>query len=206
MIELLNIVTLTAMVVVTIYLNLVRNMIGVVMLGGVYSLLTSLFFFYADAVDVAFTEAAVGAGISTIIFVGTIALTHRYERKPATSHRWFGFLVVGLTAIALLIGTADLPAYGELNNPVNNEIYEYYIAGSYHDIHIPNVVTSVLGSYRGYDTFGEVVVVFAAVVGVLALLWQSNDTRKALLAQRARQEAASKAANNTNDSNIKGAV
>jgi len=35
---------------------------------------------------------------------------------------------------------------------------------------VPNVVTAVLASYRGYDTLGEVTVVFTAGVGVLLLL------------------------------------
>ena len=36
--------------------------------------------------------------------------------------------------------------------------------------HIPNVVTVVLASYRGYDTFGETTVIFTAGIGVLLLL------------------------------------
>jgi multicomponent Na+:H+ antiporter subunit B len=35
---------------------------------------------------------------------------------------------------------------------------------------MPNVVTSVLASYRGYDTLGETTVIFTAGVGVLLLL------------------------------------
>ena len=35
---------------------------------------------------------------------------------------------------------------------------------------MPNVVTAVLASYRGYDTLGETVVVFTAGAGVIALL------------------------------------
>ena len=35
---------------------------------------------------------------------------------------------------------------------------------------MPNVVTSVLASYRGYDTLGEVTVIFTAAVAVMMLL------------------------------------
>ena len=35
---------------------------------------------------------------------------------------------------------------------------------------MPNVVTAVLASYRGYDTLGETTVVFTAGAGVIALL------------------------------------
>ena len=45
-----------------------------------------------------------------------------------------------------------------------------FLQTTYPDAHIPNVVTAVLASYRGVDTFGEVVVVFSAGLGVLLLL------------------------------------
>ena len=59
-----------------------RNLFVVVMLAGIYSLLAATIFVVLDAVDVAFTEAAVGAGISTVLFLGTLALTTSEEKKP----------------------------------------------------------------------------------------------------------------------------
>ena len=38
------------------------------------------------------------------------------------------------------------------------------------EIGIPNIVTAVLASYRGFDTLGETAVIFTAGVGVMALL------------------------------------
>ncbi len=46
----------------------------------------------------------------------------------------------------------------------------HYLEESEHEIGIPNVVTSVLASYRGYDTMGETTVIFTAMVGVLMLM------------------------------------
>ena len=43
---------------------------------------------------------------------------------------------------------------------------------------IPNIVTSVLASYRGYDTLGEVTVIFTAGIGVILLMghiWRKED-------------------------------
>ncbi|MDA2912191.1 DUF4040 domain-containing protein, partial [Nitrospiraceae bacterium AH_259_D15_M11_P09] len=54
-----------------------RNLFAVAMLAGIYSLLSAGLFVVLDAVDVAFTEAAVGAGITTILMLGTLALTTR---------------------------------------------------------------------------------------------------------------------------------
>jgi multicomponent Na+:H+ antiporter subunit B len=45
-----------------------------------------------------------------------------------------------------------------------------YITGSRVDVELQNIVTSVLASYRGFDTFGEVAVVFTAAVGAMLLL------------------------------------
>ena len=53
-----------------------------------------------------------------------------------------------------------------------------YILGSRNDIGIPNIVTSVLASYRGYDTFGETIVVFTAGIAVLVLLQNNKKFSK----------------------------
>ncbi|MAM67282.1 MAG: cation:proton antiporter, partial [Rhodospirillaceae bacterium] len=63
--EAVNIVILALMAVTVIGIVFIRNLMAVVMLSGIYSLLAASVFVVLDAVDVAFTEAAVGAGIST---------------------------------------------------------------------------------------------------------------------------------------------
>ncbi len=147
----------------------VRNLFAVVMLAGVYSLLSAGLFTVMDAVDVAFTEAAVGAGISTVLFLGALALCGTRENKPAHTPV-LPLFVVCLTGIALVYGTMDMPPFGDASNPVHHHVADHYLEESEHEIGIPNVVTSVLASYRGYDTMGETTVVFAAAVGVMILL------------------------------------
>ncbi|MEC7834284.1 MAG: DUF4040 domain-containing protein, partial [Gemmatimonadota bacterium] len=122
-----------------------------------------------DAVDVAFTEAAVGAGISTILMLGTLALVGHSEHQP--QHRpILPLFVVILTGAVLVYGTLDIPPFGDASNPAHHHVAPHYLEESEHEIGIPNVVTSVLASYRGYDTMGETTVIFAALVGVLLLL------------------------------------
>ena len=141
------------------------------MLAGIYSLLSAGLFTVMDAVDVAFTEAAVGAGISTVLFLGALALTGREEKKPARGgRRVVALAVVTVTGAALIYGTWDMPPYGDAANPVHHHVADHYLEETSHEIGIPNVVTAVLASYRGYDTMGEVTVVFAAAVAVLLLL------------------------------------
>ncbi len=85
-----------------------RSLFAIVALSGVFSLLSALLFITWDAVDVAFTEAAVGAGISTVLMLGTLALTSRTEK---TSHKsnLIPLIAVVLTGAAMIYGTLDMP-------------------------------------------------------------------------------------------------
>ena len=146
-----------------------RNLFAAVMLAGIYSLVSAGLFVVMDGVDVAFTEAAVGAGISTVLLLGTLALVGHVEEAP--KHRpLLPLFVVLVTGGILVYGTSQMPPFGHPDNPANHHVAPHYLEESEHEIHIPNVVTSVLASYRGYDTMGETAVVFAAMVGVLLLL------------------------------------
>ena len=126
-------------------------------------------FITLDAVDVAFTEASVGAGISTILFSGCHGLFTKKEEESISSQFIPAISCIILGGI-LIWCSYDLPEIGQLAAPIHQHIAPEYIKGSREDIGIPNIVTSVLASYRGYDTFGETIVVFTAGVAVLALL------------------------------------
>jgi len=155
-----------------------RNLFGAVMLAGIYSLLSAGLLVTLDAVDVAFTEAAVGAGISTVLFLGTLALVG-HEEKEQQYKPIIPFFVVLVTGAALVYGTLDMPPFGDPSNPIHHHVADHYLEESEHEVgHIPNVVTSVLASYRGYDTMGETTVIFTALVGVLLLLARGPKPRR----------------------------
>ncbi|WP_404378985.1 DUF4040 domain-containing protein [Caenispirillum salinarum] len=152
-----------------------NSLFGVVMMSGIYSLLSAALFMVMDAIDVAFTEAAVGAGISTVLMLGTLALVGRTQKPALRRHHFAALGIVIVTGIALVYGTYDLPAFGDPDNPVQTStVTERYVDVSGREIGIPNIVTSVLASYRGYDTLGETVVVFTAAVAVLLLLGRAR--------------------------------
>lgn len=163
-------VILFAMLVTTAF-AIVRmtRLFAVVMLSGVFSLLSAMLFVTLDAVDVAFTEAAVGAGISTVLMLGTIALTSRGTKPPSRSNT-MPLLLVILTGAVLVYGTLDMPNFGDPNAPAQTHLAPHYLNESIEEIDVPNVVTSILASYRGFDTLGEVAVVFTAGIGVLLIL------------------------------------
>ena len=157
------------------------NLFAAVMMAGIFSLLSAGLFTVMDAVDVAFTEAAVGAGISTVLFLATLALVGSKVKTPQmriteisakvpARRPVFPLVVVLVTGGILLYGTLDMPAYGDPASPVHQHVAPRYLQESGQEIGVPNVVTSVLASYRGFDTFGETTVVFTAAVGVMILL------------------------------------
>ena len=165
----INAFLVTLMMGIAISLLKTRSVIFTVILTSAYSLVATLMFITLDAVDVAFTEASVGAGISTILFLAAMAYLPKEEEKNLSSQFLPALSCIILGAI-LIWCSYDLPEIGLATAPIHLHIVPDYILGSKNDIGIPNVVTSILASYRGYDTFGETVVVFTAGIAVLALL------------------------------------
>ena len=170
----------------------IRDLFAVIMLFGIYSLLSAGFFLDLNAPDVALTEAAIGAGIAPILMLSTLALTRNKRidtpraRRPAHS-AVLPLITVVLTGAALVYATFDMPFFADPLGAAHNHVAPRYLEASGQEIGIPNVVTSILASYRGFDTLGEVFVIFTAGIGVLALLgsleqqhgqerWQFADT------------------------------
>lgn len=177
----IDIALLALLAVTAIAILRIPNLFAVVMLSGIYSLLSAGLFTVMDAMDVAFTEAAVGAGISTVLMLATLALVGSKVKTPqmriteisakVPSRRpLFPLVVVLVTGAALIYGTLDMPPYGEATNPVHQHVAPRYLEASGEEIGVENVVTSVLASYRGFDTLGETTVVFTAAIGVMILL------------------------------------
>ena len=166
----LDLVFMAMLVVVAFAIVRLRSLFAIVMLQGVYSLVSAAWFVSLDAVDVAFTEAAVGAGVSTVLMLAAMLLADRKSNPVPVSKQVAPLVVVIVAGLAMFYAIGDMPAYGDVNSPANTGPGMDYVERTVDEIHIPNVVTAVLASYRGYDTFGEAVVIFAAGLGVLLLL------------------------------------
>jgi multicomponent Na+:H+ antiporter subunit B len=65
---------LTLLAVVTVAIVRQRSLFGVVILTSIYSFLMASVLIVLDAVDVAMTEASVGAGVSTVLLLATLHL------------------------------------------------------------------------------------------------------------------------------------
>jgi multicomponent Na+:H+ antiporter subunit B len=180
----IDIVLLALLVFTAITIARLRGLFSAAIVAGIYSLLGACWMSVLDQPDVAFTEAAVGAGISTVLILVTLSLTTSEEKKPEHTPL-LPLVVVLITGAALIYGTIDMPRLGDPQAPTNLHVAPRYIEDSPNEIGVPNLVTAVLASYRGYDTLGETAVVLTAGVGVMILLggarrrrWRADDDKR----------------------------
>ena len=157
------------MAVLTVGVAVQRNLFSVVILSGIYSFLMATVLVALDAVDVGMTEASVGAGVSSVLLLGALTLCGGEEAKPL-SRRWLPLLFSVVIVGALVYGTLGLPGFADPHAPIHMVVAPRYLERAVAETGVPNVVTAVLASYRGYDTLGETTVVFTAGAGVIALL------------------------------------
>jgi len=148
-----------------------RDVVGSIVAFAGYSFGVAALWSLLRAPDVALTEAAVGAGITTVLFLLTIARTSvsRSEAFEGVSLR----SALAVVAIVVTVGATvpALPAVGDPSAPiVQGEVSQYYLDNAYEQTGVTNVVTAVLVGYRGFDTLGEAAVVFAAGIAMLLVL------------------------------------
>lgn len=169
--EFINIALYAILLTTAVAITRLRALYGAAMLAALFSLVIACLFVLLDAVDVAFTEAAVGAGVSTVLILTVLALTRSREAVTPRRRLWPAGIGALFAGGMLIYASQDLPAFGARDTPVQSHpVTGTYLHGSQHDIGIPNTVTSVLASYRGYDTLGELTVIFTAGVAVLLIL------------------------------------
>ncbi|MCB2081109.1 MAG: DUF4040 domain-containing protein [Hyphomicrobiales bacterium] len=165
---LIDILLLSFLVITALAVVLFRNLLVSTILLSIFSLLMAAMYLVMHAPDVAMTEAAVGAGISTLLFLAALLLTGTEEKR--SEHPVLPLLVILITSGALVYASLGLPGYGTPDAPAHTHVARYYLEQTGTEIGIPNTVTAILASYRGFDTLGEVMVVFTAGIAVLLLL------------------------------------
>ena len=147
-----------------------RSVLTCILLMSAFSLTMALWLMTMDAPDVAFTEASVGAGVSTMILLGAALSSTDVIPSLRPGRLWFPAVACLAAFIGMALIVPDLPVFGDPGSPPSAYVGRLYLEQTPHDIGAPNVVTAVLASYRGFDTLGETTVIFAAGVGVLLLL------------------------------------
>ena len=147
-----------------------RNLFAVVLLAGIYSLLSAGLFTVMDAGRCGIHRGRRGGRFCRRCSSWAPFFSSDGGEAPPKHSRVLPLAVVFVTGAILVYGTLDMPAFGDPGNPAHHHVAPRYLEEMPHEIGIPNAVTAVLASYRGYDTLGETTVVFTAVIGILILL------------------------------------
>lgn len=186
-----DILVLLMMVICAVAALVLGGLLSSAIVTGVYSFLTCLIWTHMMAVDVAFTEAAVGAAISTVIFLGSAQYIDRWikaDRPKEQGIKQITLVVTVICAVMMLTAANELPDWADPTSPASTYLSPVYIEQGYHETATPNVVTAVLADYRSYDTMFESVVVFAAALVVMLVLRRTaHEHHRALLLRPTRE-------------------
>jgi multisubunit Na+/H+ antiporter MnhB subunit len=87
------------------------------------------------------------------------------------------FVLVALISFMLMLAVTEMPVYGQLENPSNNYVYEYYVTKGVEDSGGLNLVANILLDFRGYDTLLESTVLFTTVISIM-LVWGTSSVSK----------------------------
>ena len=155
----------------------VRDLFSGVLTLAAYSFFLAVLWAGLGAVDVAFTEAVVGAGLSTLFFLVALFLTsHQEEVRKQLQVRIMALGSLGVLGFLLLFGSVDLPVVGDPESLPSTHVSSHYLKYSLEETATPNVVTAVLADYRSFDTLGETAVIFTAGLACWMLLRRRDDS------------------------------
>lgn len=164
---------LSLLMIIAICVVFSRNLVISAILMSAFSSLIALLYLEMNAPDVAITEAAVGAGLSTVFMFAALSLIKNH--KTNSLHNPIKLILMLFLAICLSYFMRELPDFGSLDAPIHQHIAPYYIENTEKFIGIPNIVAAVLASFRAYDTFGETIVVFTAALCVTLISRREDD-------------------------------
>ncbi len=173
----LDLVLFLVLIVTAVLALAVKDLLAATALLAAYSLFAALLFAGVLAVDVALVEAALGAGLTGVLFVIAILATTRHSSpRPDARRRWAVLPLIVAFLGLMLFASTGLPDRGDPDAPAQRGVSQTYLADSYADTETPNVVTSLLADYRSMDTLGEtMVIVTAALAAALVLIRRVDD-------------------------------
>ncbi len=132
---------------------------------GVQGAAVALIFLLFAAPDLAFTQLMVEI-LSVIILTLVMTRLRLDERDPRPLEDWTRDGVLALVCG----GAVSLVLLMVLSGPLDTTLSDFFAATSVPIAHGANIVNVILVDYRGFDTLGEIAVVMAAAMAVVALL------------------------------------
>lgn len=157
----------------------VRDLLAAVPLLSAFSLVVAVMFAGLEAVDVAFVEAVLGAGLTGLLLLLLIRATgERADGRVRAKVRWSGLPLIAAFLAVMIYASGGLPDRGDPASPATTGVAREYLERSVPDTKTVNVVTAVLADFRSQDTLGEVVVIFTAGTAVLLILSGMRPARR----------------------------
>jgi multicomponent Na+:H+ antiporter subunit B len=153
-----------------------KDLLTSVVLLTAYSLFTALLFTGMTALDVGLVEAALGAGLTGVLFLATLLVTTSSARARRDRRRTLAMLplIAGFVGL-MLFASSGLPARGDADAPAQTGVSTVYLTRALEDTDTPNVVTALLADYRSQDTLGETLVIFTAALATALVLRRRAD-------------------------------
>lgn len=195
--EIVKYALLIFLVICAISVSLTKRLLTSIVIFMSYSSIMAIIWLMLESPDLAITEAAVGAGVDSILFFVTLKKIHAVEneatiKKPQDildmekhiemkvykkAYKASSVIICTSLIIILLAVVAQLPMFGGANNPASNEVVERYIEKGMQETGAVNVVAGMILDYRAFDTFGESCVLFIAATCVMVLLRVDSKPR-----------------------------
>jgi multicomponent Na+:H+ antiporter subunit B len=176
MIVALDLLVFSIVLVTAVFALRVKDLLTAVALLAGYSLFVALLFTGMLALDVALVEAALGAGLTGVLFIAAIMVTtRRSTASESIRHRTFVLVLVTGFLGLMLYASTGLPDRGDPDAPAAGGVSRAYLEGSLADTETPNVVTAVLADYRSQDTLGETLVIFTAALAAALVMVRRED-------------------------------
>ncbi len=169
MIEAISCILLSMLIIVALAISFISNLVINTLLMSIFSIIMTLIYLLLNAPDVAITESCVGAGISTIFTLAALSLIKNYNVK-SSAKKLLSLCTVLPFFVCFMYVMLNIPSFGKADALIHKHVAPYYIENTNSLIGIPNIVTAILASFRGYDTLCETVVVLTAAIGVSLIL------------------------------------
>lgn len=147
-----------------------------VILATAMSVLCALLYVVMAAPDVALTEASIGACVTTCFLLATLKYLNKDTDKLKIDYLAIGICII--LFVAIVCHSLELHEYGAVDSLTNGGAVAYYKSNFGKDTGLLSIVNSILASYRGFDTFGETLVIFIAGVSLLLILGKKNQEKK----------------------------
>jgi len=147
-----------------------KDLLETIIIMSVFSLLISLIYLIMDAPDVAMTEIALGACLSTCVLLNFIRIVGVSNESLRFKNVVIPLMLCLSFIVILTIAGLDLPQYGNGDSAVQTHVSKYYIDNTSAEIGVKSMVAAILASYRGFDTLGETSVILIAGLAVLLIL------------------------------------